>query len=225
MEHPESIEETIALMDSLPEADQLALKNNAILITGEFDKWAPNPGPQHEAYYCKADILFYGGQGGGGKTDLECGLALTSHRKSLIMRRQYTDLGGIIERALEINGTRNGFNGQPPPKLKTSDGRLIEFGAAKHLGDEQSWQGQPHDLLAIDEVTQFLEIQVRMLMGWVRSTIPGQQTRTIFGSNPPSRQMVTGSSACFAPGLTSTTRTAPRTVNSDGSSWILTARM
>ncbi|MFC6659351.1 hypothetical protein [Deinococcus multiflagellatus] len=29
--------------------------------------WAPQPGPQLEAYFSPADILFYGGAAGGGK--------------------------------------------------------------------------------------------------------------------------------------------------------------
>ena len=37
--------------------------------------WIPNPGPQTEAYYCEADELLYGGEAGGGKTDLLLGLA------------------------------------------------------------------------------------------------------------------------------------------------------
>jgi hypothetical protein len=39
--------------------------------------WSPNPGPQAQAFACEADELFYGGQAGGGKTDLGLGLALT----------------------------------------------------------------------------------------------------------------------------------------------------
>lgn len=148
-------------------------------------KWLPNPGAQTEAYFSPADILLYGGQGGGGKTDLELGLAFTAHERSLIMRRRYTNLGAIIERALEINGSRDGFNGSPPPKLRTGDGRIIDFGAAQHLGDEQGWQGQPHDLLALDEATQFMEAQVRFLLGWLRSTTPGQRVRALLATNPP----------------------------------------
>lgn len=145
----------------------------------------PNPGPQTDAYLSKADILLYGGQGGGGKSALSLGLALTAHKRSLIMRRKYTDLGALIEEALRFNGGRDGFNGSSPPKLRTRDGRLIEFGAAAHIGDEQSWQGQPHDLLAIDEATQFAESQIRFLCGWVRTTEPGQRTRVILATNPP----------------------------------------
>ena len=51
-------------------------------------KWVPNPGPQTEAYFCEADVLLYGGAGGGGKSDLGLGLAVTAHLRSLIMRRK-----------------------------------------------------------------------------------------------------------------------------------------
>ena len=41
--------------------------------------WIPNKGPQTDAYFSEADELFYGGQAGGGKSDLILGLSLTSH--------------------------------------------------------------------------------------------------------------------------------------------------
>lgn len=147
--------------------------------------WVPLPGPQTEAYLCLADLLLFGGQAGPGKSDVLLGLAHTQQQRSLIMRRQYTDMGALIERALEINGTRDGFNGSPPPKLRTQDGRLIEFGAASKPGDEHHWQGQPHDFLGLDEVVQFLESQIRFVMGWVRTTNPKQRCRVVFASNPP----------------------------------------
>jgi hypothetical protein len=165
--------------EELAAATQMAAKATAGM------RWIPNPGPQTDAYFCKADVLLYGGQGGGGKSELGLGLAFTAHRRSLILRRQYTDLGALIDRALEINGTRSGFNGSPPPKLTTPDDRLIRFGANQRLGDEQSWQGQPFDLKVFDEACQFLEMQIRFHLGWLRSTVEGQRTRAILPSNPP----------------------------------------
>jgi hypothetical protein len=147
-------------------------------------KWIPQP-KQIKALNSEADILLYGGSAGGGKSDLLLGLALTEHKRSLIMRRQYTDLSFLTERAVEINRTRTGFNASPPPTLRTDDGRVIEFGAAQHAGDEQRWQGRPHDLLGLDEAAQFLESQIRYLMGWVRSTEEGQRTRIVLATNPP----------------------------------------
>ena len=49
--------------------------------------WVPNPGPQAQAFLCEADELFYGGEAGGGKTDLGIGLALSAHKRSLLLRR------------------------------------------------------------------------------------------------------------------------------------------
>ena len=148
-------------------------------------KWLPNPGPQTEAYFHPADILLYGGQGGGGKSDLGIGLAFTAHRRSLILRRKYANLGSLTERAIEVNGSRSGFNGSPPPLLRTEDGRYIQFAGNQHLGDEQDWQGQPFDLKVFDEATQFLELQVRFHIGWIRTTTEGQRCRALLATNPP----------------------------------------
>lgn len=148
-------------------------------------KFIPNPGPQTDAFHCKADILLYGGAGGGGKSACLLGLALTQHRCSLIMRRHYTDLGAITREAIALNGTRDGFNGSSPPRLMTTDGRLIEFGAANKVGDEEQWQGQAHDFIGFDEGAQFAESQVRFVIGWLRSADPNQRCRVVIASNPP----------------------------------------
>jgi len=150
-------------------------------------KWRPLPGPQTEAFKSLADEMLYGGQAGPGKTDLLLGLAFEAHRTSLIVRRQYTDMGALTRRAIKINGTRDGYSGKTPMSLRPAGGtdQLIEFGAAAQLGDEMHWQGQPHDFFGADEVVQFLEEQIRLLMGWVRSEIEGQRQRVVLASNPP----------------------------------------
>lgn len=118
-------------------------------------------------------------------TGLINGLALTQHRRSLIMRRKYADMSAIADDLIRLNRTRDGFTSMPRPKLKTSDDRLVEFGACQNLGDEEGFAGVPHDLRCFDEVTQFQESQFRYLMGWVRSIVPGQRCRVIAASNPP----------------------------------------
>lgn len=149
--------------------------------------WVPNQGPQTDAYHSKADLLLYGGQGGGGKTDFSLGLAFTAHRRSLLLRRHYANLTGIIDRALAVNGSRNGYNGSPPPRLTTKDGRLIQFAGCQHLGDEQDWQGIPFDLKVFDEAAQFLEQMVRFHIGWLRPSDGDmtQRTRAVLATNPP----------------------------------------
>ncbi len=178
------LEEILAGLDALPEAERKKVVAEVAQATAAL-KWVPSPGPQTQAYFHPADVLLYGGQGGGGKSDLGLGLAFTAHKRSLILRRKYANLGSLTERAIEINGSRSGFNGSPPPLLRTQDGRYIQFAGNQLLGDEQDWQGQPFDLKVFDEATQFLELQVRFHIGWIRSTDPAQRCRALLATNPP----------------------------------------
>ena len=153
---------------------------------GDPPKWTPSPGPQSEAYFSEADLLLYGGQAGGGKSDLLLGLAFNAHKRSLMIRRRSSDLSALVDRAIEIHGTRKGYSGQPPKSLRLGDeDAKMEFGGCPHLGDEQAWQGRARDFLGLEEGAQLLEQQVRFLMGWVRTTDPEQRCRTVIASNPP----------------------------------------
>ena len=164
--------------------------------------WFPSPGPQSMAYYSEADVLLYGGEPGGGKSSLLIGLAFMEHKRSLIMRRQYTDLGHIIEEVQKFNGGKHGFNGSPPPKLKLPNSRVIDMGAAAKVGDEQHWQGNPHDFIGIDEATQFAKIQIQFLMGWLRcADDPNQRTRVVLATNPPLEAEGLWVTEMFAPWL------------------------
>lgn len=168
--------------------DQLAALSKDVMAATKGRKFIPSPGPQTEAWFCKADLLMYGGSGGGGKSAFIAGLATDEHRRSLIIRKHYSDLikgGGLVDEVLKFHGSRAGFNGSPPAMLRFGDGRVITFGGVNNPGDEEKFQGQPRDLLAVDEATQMLEYQIRFLMGWVRSEVPGQNCRTVLATNPP----------------------------------------
>jgi hypothetical protein len=185
----QTLDDYLERLGAMPAAEVDELYKNAQEILGGTP-WIPNPGPQTEAFYCLADLLLYGGQGGGGKTDLLTGLALTQHSRSLLVRPQYTDLGAIIERAVTVAGTRKGLNSAPPAQFKFED-RVIDFGAAKDMAKAETWQGNPHDLIGLDEACQFLEAVVRFLMGWNRAAdeelggVSTQRVRTVLASNPP----------------------------------------
>lgn len=197
---PQAIEELLEHYSALP-ANEKAELDALVDQRSEGRLWVPTVGPQLDAALCEADILLYGGEGGGGKTDLGLGLAFTQHERSLIIRRQYTDLRGITDRAKEINGTDKGYNGSSPPRLTTVNGKIIDFGALSEEGSEEVWQGQPHDLIYIDEVVQNREHQVRFLFGWNRTTKEGQRCRVVLGSNPPIGSQGIWIISMFAPWL------------------------
>ncbi len=192
------LEHVAAKLRDMPAGERAAVVESALRLTSEF-RWTPIVGPQMEAFFSPADLVYYGGQGGGGKSDLLIGLALAAHRSSLLVRRQYVDLSALTDRALAVYGSRKGYSGAPPPRLTTDDGRIIDFGACAKPGDEQSWQGRPHDFLGVDEACQLQEGQVRYLMGWVRTTVKGQRTRIVFASNPPLTAEGEWLSRMFAP--------------------------
>lgn len=180
-----NLEEIVKALSGLSAEDKQKVVEDAAEARKGLS-WIPSPGPQTEAYFSKADILLYGGEPGGGKTSLLLGLAFNNHRRSLIMRKQYTDLGAIVEEAIKFHGSRKGYNGSPPPSLRISKDKFIEFGAAARVGDEQHMQGNPHDFIGFDEGTQFAEQQIRFLMGWLRcADDPNQRTRVVIATNPP----------------------------------------
>ena len=152
--------------------------------------WIPQEGPQELAYFTEADVTLYGGAAGGGKTALAVGLSVTAHRETLFIRREATQLTSVVDYMAEVCGGRDGYNGSEKifriPKWDGTDAeRKVLFGSCPNLGDENRYQGRPRDLLVIDEAANLLEQQVRFLMGWVRTTVPGQRTRTLLCSNPP----------------------------------------
>ena len=108
--------------------------------------------PQQQAYDSKADILLFGGAAGGGKSSLLIGLALTSHLRTVIYRREVKQLGPIEEEIIRIRKTRAGFNGQLH-RFDLGKNRGIRLGGMQYAGDEVAYQGDPRDLICFDELT------------------------------------------------------------------------
>ncbi|MCP4072295.1 MAG: terminase [Hyphomicrobiales bacterium] len=177
----ENLVRSIEKMDAGPRADlerQLARQ--------EKPAWIPQPGPQTQAYVSEADLLLYGGAAGGGKTDLIVGLGLTRHKRVGIFRQQTGELTGILDRMDDI--CRAG--GLPsvshkPPSWKGPNGQKFEFGHLERPKSEFSWQGRDHDLKAFDEAAQISPKKIIYVLGWNRSTEPGQRVRGLLASNPP----------------------------------------
>jgi hypothetical protein len=174
--------EVLELYRGLPPDQKAVVAADAVAATKTM-RGVPSPGPQTMAYLSEADVMLYGGEPGGGKTALEILLALNEHRRSLVVRRSFVDLDGVLHTLDNIVGTPNAAKGGNRPYYETDDGRVIDFmGVGEDIGGKQ---GNPHDLICVDEAAQVPEVQIRSLMGWLRTDIPGQRCRVVMGSNPP----------------------------------------
>jgi hypothetical protein len=177
-----SLDELLSRLSALSQEDRDEIEKSALEATADM-AWIPNPGPQTAAFFTEADETFYGGQAGGGKTDLAVGLSLTEHTRSLILRRINKDAVKIVARYEQVLGHRDGYNGQLQ-RWKLGP-RQIDIAGCEQETDKQRFKGDPHDLIVFDEGTDFLESQYRFIIGWNRSTNPGQRCRVLVTSNPP----------------------------------------
>lgn len=170
------------LIGSLPLEQQQALASIPA-VAERLERWKPNPEAQTEAYESLADELFYGGMAGGGKTDLIIGLSLTQHQRSLVLRRTHKEASKLVDRYIDILGSRDGWNGQE--HVWRIDGRVIDISGCQHEDDKQKFKGTPHDFIGFDEVSDFSESQFRFIIGWNRSANKGQRCRVVAAGNPP----------------------------------------
>ena len=173
--------ELIELMKRLTPEEREELDR---LLTEGLPLWIPQVGPQTRAFESEADIIFYGGQAGGGKTDLLLGLSLTEQKHSILFRRQSVQLVGIEERMTNILGSRDGYNSQTGV-WRLPGGRVLELGSVKEPGDWMKYQGRPHDAKLFDEICHFTELQFRSLIGWMRTDDPTVRQRVVCAGNPP----------------------------------------
>lgn len=176
------LDEVLEKIKALPEEARAELTKKTLSATKQMI-WVPNPGPQTEAYFSKADELYFGGEVGGGKTDLGIGLALTAHKNSLILRRINDDARGLADRAAEIIGHTNGLN-RTLLEWRLPD-RTIDFGGCQLEDDKQRYKGRPRDLIFYDEGADFTLSQFEFIKIWNRSSDPDQRCRVVVGSNPP----------------------------------------
>lgn len=145
--------------------------------------WVPNPGPQTDAYLSEADILLYGGQAGGGKSQLELGWCINEASNGIIFRRELSQTDGLEKDGKLIIGTGASFNGTDL-EWTWGSGKTLKLGGMK---DADSWiahAGRERGTICFDEAGEFLERQVASMWAWNRAPV-GERTRMILASNPP----------------------------------------
>jgi hypothetical protein len=148
--------------------------------------WSPFPDtPQEHAYHSEADVIGFGGAAGGGKTDLILGKAFTQFKRSAIYRLNNSDLQDLIDRGDEILDGAAAFVRGEKRRWDLPGGEIIHASSVETMKDIRKYRGRPRDFMAFDEASEFLEIVVRTLMGWLRTDDPEQQTQVLLTFNPP----------------------------------------
>lgn len=182
MSHVPDASELMKALQGLSSEQRAAV--DSFLMMANPAIWVPQAGPQSAAFHSQADILFYGGSAGGGKTDLLLGLPLTEQERSIVFRREAVQLIGLEERMTTILGSRNGYNGQDH-LWRLPGGKVLELGSVQMPGDWIKYQGRPHDFKGFDEITHFTELQFRTLIAWMRTDDPKVRQRVVAAGNPP----------------------------------------
>ncbi len=169
-------------------ADRVAAELQALLESGYATPWVPINVPQANAYLTEADELFFGGSAGGGKSWTILGLALTAHTRSLILRREATQLQQLKDDLLPMIGLNDHWrNIGHGGLLDTVEGRKLELNGCASRQDAEKFRGRAHDLKAYDEICLFSEETYRFINAWLRTADPNQRCRSIATGNPPSR--------------------------------------
>lgn len=176
-------DEVIRRIQEMPPEDRAAFQSQCRAEANGM-VWFPNPGAQTDAYFSEADELFYGGDAGGGKTDLLLGLALNNHARSLLLRRENNQVGAMLDRLEEILGSPRGIKKNAPANYRNRE-KIILFSGCQHLKDREKHRGVPKDFIGFDEIPNFLKDQYTFIKAWARTTKPGQRVRVVCTGNRP----------------------------------------
>lgn len=111
-------------------------------------------------------------------------MALTSLKNSIIFRREYPQLKGLIRRSRAIVGGKGRYNNTEKIWTNLPSDRVLEFGAIQYEKDVEKYQGRDHSLKAYDEICHFTRFQFEFTSGWNRSA-SGERCRIVCTGNPP----------------------------------------
>lgn len=143
---------------------------------------APQPGPQTEFLASQADIVFYGGSAGGGKT---FGLLLDPLRHinnplftGVIFRRSTTQIrnpGGLWDESEKLYLQTGARPRNAMLEWTFTSGASMKFAHLEHDKTIYDWQGAQIPFIGFDELTHFSKKQFFYMMSRNRSDsgIPG----------------------------------------------------
>lgn len=137
----------------------------------------PQPGPQTRFFECGADIVFYGGAAGGGKSWSLYAEPLrwvgVPGYTCIIFRRTYPEItkaGALWDMASELYAPAGGKSNRSELTWRWPGRVAIGFSHLQHEKDRHTHQGAQYAAIKFDELTHFTERQFWYLISRNRST-------------------------------------------------------
>lgn len=158
------------------------------VIKPELQIIKPQPGPQMMFLACNAEIVFYGGAGGGGKT---FGLLLDplyqAHNPlfdAVLFRRttvQIRNPGGAWDESYRLYSKLSAHPREAFLEWQFPNGMALKMAGLEQEKDVYNWQGAQVAWMGFDELTHFTETQFTYLLSRVRSVsgVPGRVRATM----------------------------------------------
>ncbi|GAB1340893.1 phage terminase large subunit [Gemmatimonas sp.] len=138
---------------------------------------APQPGPQTQFLSCPADLCFYGGSAGGGKT-MSLVLEATRHHHvpeftAVYFRRSYTEIfmpKGIWDEAKKVYSRLGWTPRVGDAEWVTPAGGRVVFAHLQHEDTVDNWKSAQIALICFDQLETFTEHQFFYMLSRNRST-------------------------------------------------------
>jgi hypothetical protein len=153
----------------------------------------PRPGFQVEALQSPADHTLIGGIAGPGKTFILCLMAivdcsgLNSKRainyyeipryRATLFRREDKQAEEMIDDAGMIYESLGAKWSESKRRFEFPSGARVKIANMKNVGDWTKHRGKETHFYGFDELCEFMEVQFRGVLPWLRSTVPGVRPR------------------------------------------------
>lgn len=167
-----------------------AAKAAAAVLGGDSGVWQPQP-KQQVAFdlAARVDELLYGGAAGGGKSEWLCEYLIAqcelhAGNRVIVFRRIFPSLTRTVLPRLKVKLFGRAKHNSQEHTFSFPNGSVLEYGTMQYADDWISYQGTEYGCIAFEEITEFLEEQVDMMITRLRSTVPGVRPHMIATTNP-----------------------------------------
>lgn len=149
--------------------------------------WWPINSAQQAYLNCRAQLAEFGGQSGGGKTQVLAADAMQEYQhprlRALLLRttlEEQQELEDIQQRMYEPKGAQ-----WSKKRWRFPSGATIRPGYLAHDKHLRRYQGNPYSWLGVDESGQHPEHRIRFMIGWLAAPVgSGLRVRGRFTTNP-----------------------------------------